>query len=160
MFLKFTKQSGLVREDLVVSTELITTVQKGASKLPVGVSTVVTPPLNASPIIEIKSNIPGVTGNGQVQTINLGTQNYTVTEKEQAFYIFIFMRDPILNKSHNNRTFNNAVILEFKESSYSLSGGIAQAEAARDAYWTMITGAAGLDAKVIEDSSFFPDPVP
>jgi len=157
MFLKFTKRSGLVREDLVVSTELITTIQKSNDLLRLGTTSTVPVGTNPDPLfnIEITSNVAGKPSNGTIQTVNIVQDNYEVVDKEAVFFIFIFMRDPILNKSQNNRTFNNAVILEFRQSEFN--GIAADAESARDQYWDEITGLAGVDAKVIEINDLLPE---
>ena len=160
MFLKFTKRSGLVREDLIVSTELITTIQKGSSLLPNGQMNTVADTFN--PTIDITSRIPGQVQNGepQVQQVNLTNQRvFNSIQKEVAYYIYIFMRDPILNKSQNNRTFNNAIILEFRPSQYEDdddSDANAKAQDARDQYWDLITGAEGINATPMEVNSLLP----
>ena len=108
MFVEFKKP--LVREDVVVNTELITSIEKSEElNFPPD-----SPTVQTNVLAEVGFRNGMDTGN-----VVTGETKYipSSTEKLGTFYITLYMRDPLYNLSENNRTFNNAVTLTFSDES-------------------------------------------
>jgi len=93
----------LVPKNLIINTDLITNVETSENKQLQGFSAVTG---------SLQANVRLKNGNAS------NTVGKVVTLKAQptyssTYYINIFMRDPLFNLSHNNKTFNNRVVLSF-----------------------------------------------